>query len=158
MIDTVFIVLDVTVQHRCIRFESKFVRETCGVQPFVAVNLVIANDGANARGEDFCAATRHGIDSGFTHLYQRVFNGEFGPPGEIRNLDHREGLDMYLGKALLEPANEVQKILEWKIGMKSADNVELRYGLAVARGGRLPSLFKGHRVTGRITFLASECA
>ena len=56
VIDAVFVVLDVAVEHGCIRLESDLMRKARSIQPLVAVNLVIANDVADAVGKDFRAA------------------------------------------------------------------------------------------------------
>ncbi len=65
---------------------------------------------------------------------------------------------MNLGKALLQAAHQVEKVLQRQIGMESANNVELRHRLGVARGRRLPRLFQSHRVARRVALLASEGA
>ncbi len=63
---------------------------------------------------------------------------------------------MDLRKALLQAGNQVEEILEGKIGMKATNNVKFRDGLAVAGRGRLERLFEGHRVGAGRVFLASK--
>ncbi len=63
---------------------------------------------------------------------------------------------MDLRKTLLESRNQVEKILEWKIGMQAADNVKLRNGLGVARSCRLESFFQRHGIGARSVLLAAE--
>ena len=77
------------------------------VEPLAAVDLVVADDAAHAGGEDFRTAAGHRVDPGFAHPDQRIFDGELGAAGEIRNLDHGEGFDVYLGKSLLEAADQI---------------------------------------------------
>ena len=55
VVDAVFVVFDVAVQHGGVRFEADLVRGARGVEPLVAVDLVIADDVADAVGEDFSA-------------------------------------------------------------------------------------------------------
>src|SRR5258708_6630431 len=57
MVGPVFFVLNVAVEHRGIRFEADFVRRACGIEPLVAVNLVVADNAAHALIEDFSSAT-----------------------------------------------------------------------------------------------------
>ncbi len=56
MIDPVFVVLDVAVEHGGIRLQPDLMSQLRGIQPLVAVNLVIADDVAHAIGKNFRAA------------------------------------------------------------------------------------------------------
>ena len=56
VVDAVFVIFDVAVQHRGIRFQADLVRGARRVEPLVAVNLVIADDVADAVGKDLRAA------------------------------------------------------------------------------------------------------
>ena len=109
-------------------------------------------------GEDFRAAAGHGIDARFAQLEESFFNGELGAAGEKGDLDHGEGLDVDLGKALLEAADQVEEELEGQIGVQAADDVELGDGFGVAGGRGLPSFFEGHGVAGGIALFAAEGA
>ena len=51
MIDAVFVVLNVAVEHGRIRLEAQLVRRARGFEPFLAVDLVVADDGAHARAQ-----------------------------------------------------------------------------------------------------------
>src|ERR1039458_4198276 len=75
MIDSVRIVLNVAVQHRRIRLETKLMRGASGFKPFLAVDLVIADDGAHAGGKDLCAAAGHGVDASLAKLDQGFVDG-----------------------------------------------------------------------------------
>src|SRR5579863_9244363 len=63
MVDAVFVVLYVSVEHGGVRLESNPVRGASCVQPLIAVNLVIANDVAHAIGKNFRASTGERIYS-----------------------------------------------------------------------------------------------
>ncbi len=67
-----------------------------------AVNLVIADDVAHAVGKNFCAAAGKRIDAGGFQLLQRLADRELGALRQVRDLDHGEGFEMNLRKALLE--------------------------------------------------------
>ena len=54
---------------------------------------------------------------------------------------------MHLRKALLQPAQHVQEILQRKIRVQSAHDVELRHRLGIARRCRLEDLLQRHRVS-----------
>ena len=158
VVDAVFVVLDVAVEHGGIRPEAQLVGQARGLQPFAAVDLVVADDGAHARREDLRAAAGHGIDAGIAQLDQRFFDGELGAAGEERDLDHGEGLDVDLGKALLQAADQVEEVFERQVGMQAADDVELGDCFGVAGGRRLPGLFESHGVAGRVALLAAKGA
>ena len=55
VVDPVFIVFDVTVKHCRVRLQADFVRGARDLQPLAAVDLVVADDVADAVGEDFRA-------------------------------------------------------------------------------------------------------
>src|SRR5882762_884258 len=146
MIDTVFVVLDVTVQHGRVRPQANLMSRARSVQPFLAVNLVIADDMPNMIAENLRPASGKRIDPSFFQLYKRLSNRELGSLGQVGNLDHRERLQVHLRKALLQSGNKIEKILKWKVGMKSADNMKLRYRLAVSGSSRLVGFLKSHGV------------
>ena len=56
MVDAVFVVLDVAVEHSRVRLQSDLVGELGGFEPLVAVNLMVADDVAYAVGKNFSAA------------------------------------------------------------------------------------------------------
>src|ERR1039458_2119986 len=65
---------------------------------------------------------------------------------------------MHLGKALLESGAEIEEILKRKVGMQSANDVELRDGLAVSGGSSFESLIERHGVGAGRIFLAAKGA
>ena len=95
---------------------------------------MIADDVADAVGENLRAAAGHGIHSGVFQPLQRFANRQLRALGKIRDLDHGEGLDMHLREALLEAAHQIEKIFERQIGMQAADDVKLGDRLGVSRG------------------------
>jgi len=72
MIDAVFIVLDVTVEHGRVRLQSDLMRRARCLQPFVAVDLVVADNVPHAIRENLRAAAGQRIDSGFLQPLQRL--------------------------------------------------------------------------------------
>ena len=85
-------------------------------------------------------------------------NRKLGALGQIRDLDHGEGFEVHLRKALLQPGNQIEKILERQIRMQSADDVKLRDRLGVAGSGGLECLFQRHGVGAGSVLLAPESA
>ena len=57
MVYTVFVVFHVTVQHGGIRLHADLVGQLCGIEPLVAVDLVVADDVTYAIGKDFCTSS-----------------------------------------------------------------------------------------------------
>src|SRR5215469_559047 len=61
MVNPVFIIFDVAIEHGGIRFQTDLMRQTRGFEPLVSVDLVVADDVADAVGEDFGASSRKRI-------------------------------------------------------------------------------------------------
>ena len=72
-----------------------------GIEPVVAVDLVVADDVSHAVSEDFCAAARKRIHACAFICCQGLADRELGALRKIRDLDHRERLQMNLREALL---------------------------------------------------------
>jgi hypothetical protein len=68
VIDAVFVVFDVAVEHGRVRLQPDLVRQARRVEPFIAVNLVIADDVPHAVGKNFGAAAGQRIDARLFHL------------------------------------------------------------------------------------------
>src|SRR4029077_7286725 len=75
---------------------------------------------------------------------------------DIHHLRHGEGLQVDLRKALLEPGNQVDKILKREIRMQSPDNMEFRDGFGITGGSGLERLFQRHGVRARRVLLAPK--
>src|ERR1700739_3970676 len=119
MIDAVLVIFDVPVEHGRIRLQADLVGEPGGIEPLVAVDLVVTNDVTDAVSENFSAAAGKRIDSGGFQLLQRFADGKLSPLRQISDLDHGERLQMHLRKALLQSRAEIKKILKWQIGVQS---------------------------------------
>ena len=76
--------------------------------------------------ENFRAAAGERIDARFFHFQQRVLDRKLREARVVVHLDHGEGLQMHLRKALLQAADQVEVIIERKIGMQAANDVEFR--------------------------------
>ena len=158
MIDAVFVVFDVAVEHGRIRLQPDLVRQLGGFEPLVAVDLVVADDVAHAVGKNFRAAAGQRIHARGFQLFQRLANRKLGPLRQIRDLDHGEGLEMHLRKALLQAGAQIEEILKRQIGMQSADDVKFGDRLGVSGSRGFESLFERHGVGAGRVLLASEGA
>jgi hypothetical protein len=122
-------------------------------QPLAAVDLVVADDVANAVGKYLRATAGQRVHTCRLEPQERLLDRHFAELGEERHLNHGEGLDMHLGEAQLEPANQVLEVFKRQIGMQSSDDVELGDRLAEPGARRLPCLFQRHGVgAGRALF------
>ena len=65
---------------------------------------------------------------------------------------------MDLRKALLQPANQFEVILEWQIGMQSADNVKFGGAFGYSSGRALPDFIQRKRVRSAVARRAPKCA
>src|SRR5580692_6124893 len=74
------------------------------------------------------------------------------------NLDHREGLDMYGGAALLEAADELQVMIESQVRMQAADDVKFRCTFSNALFRAFINLFEGERVSAGSVRITTEGA
>ena len=63
---------------------------------------------------------------------------------------------MNLREALLQTGAEIKEVLERQVGMKAADDVELRNGLGIAGSGRLKGFFERHGVGAGGIFLSTK--
>ncbi len=61
MVDAVFVVLNVAVEHGRVRLQSDLVGEFRRFEPLIAIDFVVADDVAHAVGENFGAAARQRI-------------------------------------------------------------------------------------------------
>ncbi len=115
VIDAVFVILDVAVEHGRIRLQSDFVRGARDLQPLAAVDLVIADDVPDAIGENFRAAAGHRVEPRFFQLYQHFARRHLADLREERNLHHGERLQVNLRKALLQAGDQVKVVLERQV-------------------------------------------
>jgi hypothetical protein len=56
MVDAIFVVLNVAVEHRRIGFQTNLVRSLRRVEPLIAIDLVIADNVPHPVCKYFCAA------------------------------------------------------------------------------------------------------
>src|ERR1019366_4060547 len=158
VVDAVFVVFDVAVKHGGVRFEPDLVGEARGIEPLIAVNLVIADNVPHTVGKNFAATARQRVDTRFFHFFERLADRQLRPLRQVRNLHHSEGLHVDLRKPLFQSGNEVEKILEGQIGMQPTDYVKLSDRFGVTGGGRLEGFFERHGVGARSVFLAAKGA
>src|SRR5207248_10976553 len=110
-----------------IRPEADLMGEPRCLQPFAAINLVVADDVADAVCEYFGAPSRAGIDTRLLHAPQRLRNGHLAALRKEGDLHHRKRLNVDLWIASLEAAHEVHKVIEGQVRMQAADDVKFRY-------------------------------
>ena len=158
VVDAVFLVLDVAVEHGRVGPHARVVHHLRRLEPLAAVNLMVTDDVANAVREDLRAAARAGVNAGFLHLHQRFGNRELRALGKESDLDHGERLDVDLGEADLQALDQVEEVLERQVRMQTADDVELGHGFAVALAGRLPRLLERHGVGSAVALLLAKGA
>src|SRR5215472_793693 len=155
VVDAVFVVLYVTVEHGGVRLQPDLMRQARGIEPLIAVDFVVADDVADAVGEDFGASAGKGVDAGGFQLFEGFADRKPGAPGKICYFHHGEGLEVDLREALLEPRTKVQEVLKGKIGVQTSDDVELGDGVGVAGSGGSEGLFERHGVGAGRILLAS---
>src|SRR5271165_7688233 len=107
MVDTVLGGFEVAVEHGAVALQPNLVRDARRFQPFVAVDLVIANDASDALRENLRSAAWQRIDASCFEPLQRLADGDLSALGKIGDLDHGEGLQMDLRVALLQTADHL---------------------------------------------------
>ena len=133
-------------------------RQLGGFEPLVPVDFVIANNMAHAVGENLSAPARQRVHPRGFQLFQRLTDRELGPLRKISDLDHGEGLQMYLRKALLQARAQIEEVLKWQVWMQPTHDVKLGDRLGVSRGRGFESLFERHGVSAGRIFLSSKRA
>ena len=155
VIDAVLVVLDVAVEHGAVGVQAQLVRGARGLEPLVAVDLVIADDAAHALVEDLGAAAGQRIHAGVAQALQRFADGDLRALREVADLHHGERLQVHLREALLQAAQHLAVPVERQFGMQAADDVEFGDRLAPAFAGAVPDLFERHGVG--LGILAPSC-
>src|SRR5712671_137491 len=61
VIDAVFVILDVAVEHGCVGFQSYLMSQSGGVEPLIAIDFVVADDVSNPVGKYFSPTPRQRI-------------------------------------------------------------------------------------------------
>ena len=116
------------------------------LQPAIARHLVVANEVAGTLGKDFGPSPGATVHSRFPESLDGLIDGHLGPAGKEIELNHGEGLEMNLGEALLQAAEQVGVVGEGKIGMEAAHDVKLGHRLAIPHGGVMIGLLQRHGV------------
>ena len=75
VIHAVGVVLNVAVEHGRVGLEAEFVGRARGFKPLLAIDLVVADDGAHAGGKDLRAAAGHGVNARLAKLDERFVDG-----------------------------------------------------------------------------------
>jgi hypothetical protein len=107
-------------------------------------------------------SARQRIHAGVAQPLERLADRDLRAAGEMRDVDHRERLQMHLREALLEAAEHLAEPVERQFRMQAADDVELGHRLGIPLAGLEPDLLERHRVrlriTDRIGPMSSACA
>ena len=146
VVGAVLVVLDVAVEHGAVGAQAQLVRRARGLDPLVAVDLVIADDAPHALVEDLGAAAGQRIHAGVAQALQGLADGDLGAPRQVGDLHHREGLQVHLREALLQAAQHLAEPVQRQFRMQAADDVELGDRFAPAFAGAVPDLFERHGV------------
>src|SRR3954471_9824582 len=72
VINTVFVILDVTVEHGRVRTEPELVSHARRIEPLLTVQLVVTDDSTHAVGKYFCAAAGKRVHSRELHFLERL--------------------------------------------------------------------------------------
>ena len=158
VIQAVFRGLDVAVEHGAVGMQAHLVRDAGGIDPLLAGQLVIADDAPHAIVKDFGAAAGQGIHAGVFQALQHFALADLAALREIADLDHGEGFQVHLRKALLQAAQHLAVPIESQLRMQAAHDVKFGDGFAVALAGLVPDLFERHRVRLGIALLLAERA
>src|SRR5215468_1090771 len=105
MVDALFFRFYVAVEHGGVRPQTYFMRFACQGEPHLTADLVIADDSAHARMENFRTAAWAGIYARCFHFLQSLFDGQLRDAREIVDFDHREGLEVYMRVTLFQSAD-----------------------------------------------------
>ena len=97
------------------------------LDPSISADLFAADLLTDGGGEDFRAAARHGIEPGVLKLPENFVERKARYLGEKVDLDGRKGLEMNARTDALEPPQDVEIVVERKVGMEAADHVELQH-------------------------------
>src|ERR1019366_2907037 len=158
MIDAIFIVLDVAVEHGGVGLQADFMRRAGQLEPVVTIDLVIANDVPDAVGKNLGAATGHGVEPRFFKFDQHLARRHLANLREKGNLDHGERFEVHLRKSLFQARDQINVVLEWQVGVQAADDVKLRDRFGVTGSSGVPDFVQRHGVGARGILLAAEGA
>ena len=92
--------------------------------PFLGDQLAVCDRVADGRAENFRAAARHGVHTGLFERLEHLDAGDALDPCQMRDLDCGERLDLRLGVALLEPADEIGVVFQPQLRVQPSDDVE----------------------------------
>ncbi len=146
MVQAVFRGFDVAVEHGAVGVQAHLVRDTGSIDPLLAGQFVIADDAAHAIVEDFRAAAGHRIHAGVLQALEHFALADLAALREIADLDHGEGLQVDLRKALLQAAQHLAVPVERQLRMQAAHDVEFGNGFRVTMPGLFPDFLQRHGV------------
>src|ERR1700722_17197122 len=108
VIDAILFVLNVTIEHGGVGGRAGFVRGARSLQPFIAIDLVVADNMADPVGENLSAPAWQRVYACFFHPYQGLRNRQLGAARQVGHLDHGEGFDVNLREAHFQSGYEVE--------------------------------------------------
>src|SRR5687768_5616967 len=136
MLDAVLDGLDVTVKHRAIRPDPQPVSRPVDSDPILGSELLVRYLHSHATSEYLSASARQSVEAGFAQRDQNLLDRHLLDAGDVRNLNRRQRLDVNLGMPALELPEHLAVVVESRMHVEAADDVEL-FRQAVPCYGRL---------------------
>src|SRR5271169_1771869 len=102
MVNALLESFDVAEKHGGVRAETHFVRGAGDLEPHAAADLVVADDTADSRMENFSATAGQGADPRLLHFDERVADRKLRKTRVVVNLDHSKGFEVHVRKTLVE--------------------------------------------------------
>ena len=125
VLDALLVRLDVVVQHRAVRLETKVVRDPMGLEPLCTRLLARRDDLAHTRREDLGTATRQGVETGVDQCPQHLLMLEVGGARHVMDLGGGKELEIYTRQTLLERRRDVDVVLEIEVRILATNHVDL---------------------------------
>src|SRR5574337_979907 len=103
----------------------------CGpgyIEPALIVQLGSEQFFVDAVTEYLRSAARTTIEPSRLQIGQHLFHRLVGYSLDLRQLDHRKGLDLDAGSGILYGPNEIQIVLVWQLRIYPGHNVDLTNG------------------------------
>ncbi len=132
--DAIGVRLHVAIQHRAVRADSETMRRAMHVDVLGPAELLVGDLLANGGTERLGTAAGHRVQTCLAQRDEHVLPRHLLDARDVRDLDGRERLDVDVRKLALERTEHRRVVLEPRLHIEAADDVEL---LRQAVAGRL---------------------